>query len=188
MKVLTVCQPWAWAIVHGPKTVENRHWATNYRGPLLIHAGKSRKFLRGGIDEIAGLHGIDVPVDELVYGAVVGIADLVDSLPAVRNVDGRAKRLMQNLWADHGTAHLVLARRRHVLTPVPLSGQLGLFDVPLTLSPAILVADSRLAKRACLWCGCTDEHGCFEGCAWAGPEICSVCAEAIGEGRGQHWG
>lgn len=39
MKVLTVRQPWAWAIAHGGKDVENRATLWRYRGPLLIHAG-----------------------------------------------------------------------------------------------------------------------------------------------------
>jgi hypothetical protein len=38
---LTVQQPWAYAITVGAKTVENRTWTTRYRGPLLIHAGKT---------------------------------------------------------------------------------------------------------------------------------------------------
>jgi hypothetical protein len=41
MKVLSVRQPWAWLLVAGRKDVENRTWNTKYRGPLLIHAGKS---------------------------------------------------------------------------------------------------------------------------------------------------
>lgn len=44
MKALTICQPYAAAIAKGLKPVENR-WATAYRGPLLIHAGASRKWL-----------------------------------------------------------------------------------------------------------------------------------------------
>lgn len=32
MKALTVCQPWAWAIVHHTKRIENRSWETMYRG------------------------------------------------------------------------------------------------------------------------------------------------------------
>jgi hypothetical protein len=41
MRVLTVRQPWAWAIIHGGKDVENRvrNVAGNYRGPVAIHAG-----------------------------------------------------------------------------------------------------------------------------------------------------
>ena len=41
MKCLTVWQLWAWLIVMGIKAVENRTWPTSYRGPLLIHAGKT---------------------------------------------------------------------------------------------------------------------------------------------------
>ena len=40
MKIISVRQPWAWLIVQGYKDVENRTWATGYRGHLLIHAGK----------------------------------------------------------------------------------------------------------------------------------------------------
>lgn len=40
MKALSIMQPWAWLIVNGHKSVENRTWNTGYRGPLLIHAGK----------------------------------------------------------------------------------------------------------------------------------------------------
>ncbi len=38
MKALTVRQPWAWALMEGGKDIENRKWATTYRGPLAIHA------------------------------------------------------------------------------------------------------------------------------------------------------
>jgi hypothetical protein len=41
MRALSIRQPWAWLIVHGFKPVENRDWATDYRGPLAIHAGKT---------------------------------------------------------------------------------------------------------------------------------------------------
>jgi hypothetical protein len=41
MRILTVRQPWAWAIIHGGKDVENRvrNIAGEYRGPVAIHAG-----------------------------------------------------------------------------------------------------------------------------------------------------
>lgn len=38
---LSIRQPWAWLIVNGFKDVENRTWPTNFRGPVLIHAGKT---------------------------------------------------------------------------------------------------------------------------------------------------
>lgn len=38
MKVLSIRQPWAAAIIHAGKDIENRVWATNVRGPILVHA------------------------------------------------------------------------------------------------------------------------------------------------------
>ena len=41
MKVITIKEPWATLIVEGYKEYEFRVWKTNYRGDILIHAGKS---------------------------------------------------------------------------------------------------------------------------------------------------
>ncbi|HYZ53799.1 MAG TPA: ASCH domain-containing protein [Streptosporangiaceae bacterium] len=38
MQLLSVRQPWAWAIARGRKPVENRNWAPPYRGKLAIYA------------------------------------------------------------------------------------------------------------------------------------------------------
>lgn len=40
-RALSIRQPWAWAILFGGKTVENRPWHASYTGPLLIHASKT---------------------------------------------------------------------------------------------------------------------------------------------------
>jgi hypothetical protein len=37
---ISIRQPWAWAIFHLGKDVENRSWRHRFRGPVLIHAGK----------------------------------------------------------------------------------------------------------------------------------------------------
>ena len=74
MKCLSVQQPWAWAIIHGPKRIENRTWRTKHRGPLLIHAGKSRARL--------GDYGAGEPAQEaLAFGAIIGVATLTDCVP-----------------------------------------------------------------------------------------------------------
>lgn len=39
MIALSVRQPWTWAILSVGKSIENRTWRTDYRGPLLLHAG-----------------------------------------------------------------------------------------------------------------------------------------------------
>lgn len=74
MRVLTVKQPWAWALISGPKRVENRTWETSYRGPLLIHAGKSHSDLTLARDLF------ELP-DHLDFGAIIGVVDLVDCVP-----------------------------------------------------------------------------------------------------------
>lgn len=38
MKAITIKQPWAQLICSGIKPIENRTWATKYRGRVLIHA------------------------------------------------------------------------------------------------------------------------------------------------------
>ncbi len=40
MKAITIWQPWASLIACGNKKYETRSWATKYRGPIAIHAGK----------------------------------------------------------------------------------------------------------------------------------------------------
>jgi len=42
MKAISLWQPWAWAILHAGKDVENRTWPTHHRGPLLLHVAKRR--------------------------------------------------------------------------------------------------------------------------------------------------
>jgi len=67
IKALTVCQPYAELIARGEKLIENRTWATDYRGPLAIHAGKSRAWMDP--DDV-------VKYPDMVFGAVVAIAKL----------------------------------------------------------------------------------------------------------------
>lgn len=70
MKALTICEPYASLIAYGNKRYETRSWATKYRGPLLIHAGKSRKYMRKsaelGLPEVTPRYGMIIAVGELV--------------------------------------------------------------------------------------------------------------------------
>lgn len=81
MRTLSIRQPWAWLIVHGHKDVENREWATAWRGPLLIHASKTAAkgeyaLLRETIHEEMGILVPELAVIE--RGGIVGMATLVD--------------------------------------------------------------------------------------------------------------
>src|SRR5882757_5789637 len=74
MKALTILQPYAELIARGLKRVENRTWYTAYRGPLLIHAGKSHELLA------TYEAGSGIPIDDLEFGAFVATSTLVDCL------------------------------------------------------------------------------------------------------------
>lgn len=78
MTALSIRQPWAWLIVNGYKTVENRDWDTNFRGEILIHSGK--KIDREGMLWIRkSFPGIELPTIgqlEAMTGGYVGIAEL----------------------------------------------------------------------------------------------------------------
>jgi hypothetical protein len=80
MKALSIHQPWAWAILHAGKTVENRTWSTKYRGPLLIHASKTRtSYDREAQVDWLKVYGVVIPRwEELVVEAIVGVVELVD--------------------------------------------------------------------------------------------------------------
>ena len=81
MKVLTVRQPWAWAIFNAGRDVETLSWTTGHRGPLLIYAGKQYD---DEADAMLFALGIEVPgyeVPALSRSGIVGVVDLVASIP-----------------------------------------------------------------------------------------------------------
>jgi hypothetical protein len=107
MLALSVRQPWAWLIIHGGKNVENRTWRTEHRGPLLIHAAKTRD---------TGYVPVGVP-DELLTGGIVGVVELVDV------VDDH-----DSPWSAPGHVHWVLENPRP-LQFLPCRGRQHLFAV-----------------------------------------------------------
>mgnify|MGYP006363525131 CR=1 FL=1 len=36
MKALSIRAPWWWAILYAGKDIENREWATRFRGPVIF--------------------------------------------------------------------------------------------------------------------------------------------------------
>jgi hypothetical protein len=123
MKCLTVRQPWAWALVAGPKRVENRSWATAHRGPLLIHAGLSRAE-RAACRLVPGCPDFD----GLPLGALVGAVRLDDCvrLDALTGglFGGGLPAFAEGPWCWLVSAPVALP------APVPWRGGRGVFDVP----------------------------------------------------------
>lgn len=138
MKALTICQPYPYLIFlpeSDPrrKRVENRRWATSYRGPLLIHAGKSREWLNLDEEEICD-ETFKIPLKEMVFGAIVGVVDVVDCFELDEGLS-RAEAYVRRPWlADHGHCEgpfcHVYANCRRFAKPIPYRGAQGFFDVP----------------------------------------------------------
>ncbi len=119
---LSVRQPWASAIVHLGKSVENRSWrrpnpGLEFRGPVCIHAAKG--MTRAEYEEAAEFIrsvGGDCPLpDALPRGGIIGVATVID---VVRQSDSP--------WF-FGPVGLVLADARSVPF-VGAGGQLGFFE------------------------------------------------------------
>lgn len=138
MKILCVRQPWAWAIIHAKKNVENRSWATKYRGPLLIaaSAGRITAKRRALIQAYLAKRRVKPDWDAMQYGGVLGVVELVDCFtPESRLKEGdsieREQAFLTNLkskWSE-GPVYWVLKNPRP-LPFIPIKGGLGLFDPP----------------------------------------------------------
>jgi len=137
MRILTVRQPWAWAIIHGGKDVENRvrNIAGDYRGPIAIHAGKAFDIMDLAKPEIVG----SVVMARLEYGAgdprtfkqsprgtIVGVVDLVE-VHLDCGLNGAL--CCKSPWAQGDQYHLVLENPRALAVPIPFKGALGLREL-----------------------------------------------------------
>lgn len=112
MKALTVCQPYAELIARGLKPIENRTWPTLYRGPLAIHAGKSREWMDDGDLEA---------YPDMAFGAVIALVNLVNCCERER----LPIALLHNQHAN-GPWCWVLEHVERI-APVPCRGAQGLW-------------------------------------------------------------
>ncbi len=115
---LSILQPWAWCIVNGHKSIENRVWAGKHRGRLLIHAGK-------GIDQDAFafirkmLPGVAIPpAGAIERGGVVGEVTMVDCVTSHPS---------PWFFGEYG----FVFENPKVFQFMPVRGQLGFFELDL---------------------------------------------------------
>lgn len=118
IRVLAVRQPYAWLIVSGHKTVENRTWDTAYRGKLYIHA--SGQMHRTPVAELEGQFNIEIDRSALTMGAIIGHVDLVDVVTQSASP-----------WFE-GPFGFVLANPS-IIRPVPTLGRLRIYNAPQAL-------------------------------------------------------
>ena len=122
---LSVRQPWAWAIIHAGKGIENRSEGAarymTYRGPLCIHAalGMTQDEYHDAAAFMALIGVTCPPPHQLLRGGVIGTV------------------LLSEIVKEHhspwffGPRGLVLADAKPTLF-IPCVGTLGFFDVKET--------------------------------------------------------
>lgn len=125
MRALTIRREWAWLIAAGHKRIENRTWATSYRGDLLIHAGL-------GSDAAAGVLcrslGIELPT-ELPAGVIVAVCELVDVVEFAGLFGPREDPFAAGPWCW-------MLENVRPLAPIPCRGAQGLWKPPGGQRPA----------------------------------------------------
>jgi len=139
MLAITVQQPWAWAIIHGGKNIENRTrigtWRRADGQTIAIHAGQ-RWSERGAreVPKLAGMwqQGWHDTVDRVPAGVIIGLVDVLD---VHLEQGGCCDPWGEESYVEHGgtkrvdLVHLVLDNPRPV-EPVDCRGALGLWTVP----------------------------------------------------------
>ncbi len=148
IKAISLWQPFAWLVARGLKRDETRHWSTDYRGPIAIHAAK-RLDMAGAPEHLCIAAGGRQWRDRLSLGAVVAVATLTEVCPAPWAAE-RATRA--NLAAGNFTVGRFawrLSDIRPLKAPVPLTGRQGLFNWTPAAPLETLMADPVDHYAAC---------------------------------------
>lgn len=129
-KAISIRQPWAWAIVHAGKDIENRDWSTRFRGPVAIHAAKgmgkseytdAAHFITQTLgraptaDWLMRWHGVCAAPDRLERGGIIGVAEIVGCIDR-----------SDSPWF-FGRYGFVI-RNPQPVSFIPVRGELGFFD------------------------------------------------------------
>lgn len=120
IKVLTVRQPWADAILQLGKDVENRVWNTNYRGKIYIHT--SQKIAKNDIQflqQLLNFTGQEMPTNPIT-GAILGYIELVDVI-----------KHSQSRWALPNQYNWLLTNPVLLNEPIYCKGKLSLWNFEL---------------------------------------------------------
>lgn len=134
MKVLTVRQPWAAALVSGAKTIENRTWRTAPGRRIAIHAGAkpdAHAVLPPGPDGLAQVGATEAERRDL--GHVLGTVALV-------GVHGAGSMICDSLGCSESpwalwpndvvplVFHWIVGDPVAFVTPIPAKGALHLWE------------------------------------------------------------
>lgn len=143
MKALTIYQPWAGLVIHGPKRFENRNHNSfrRHRGELAIHAARADAYCYGVIGRLVRTLGVNVetvdrwitgPSDRTVFSAIIGVVSVIDFGPPSHFSAGDNRDVFLE-----GPFAMKFAEPIALPTPVQCRGRQGLWAVPTDVESAI---------------------------------------------------
>ncbi len=123
MYALTVRQPFAYAILHLGKDVENRAMPVRRRETIVIHSAQRPFEPHAAAAEAFRNAGVEIPpAPALIFGHVLGVADVVGC--------HFSQLCSCGPWAAPGPVwHWLLAEPRLLPEPFPLRGRQGLWPL-----------------------------------------------------------
>lgn len=150
MRAISLWQPWASLWCSPRKIHETRHWSTDYRGWLAVHAAK--RFEKNHPPELASVLRAQFGekwFKTLPTGAVIGVVRLTGCMPTDQvpeRYDGAkgTRTYRENLLCgDFSPGRFAWERGGFHLfeKPVPFRGLQGFFNVPDELLPVISVLE-----------------------------------------------
>lgn len=128
---LSIKQPWAHAIIHLGKDIENRDWQTTVRGTIAVHSSKKPDVIEFDIfDDLWRKMGREATtnkkVSDLSFGAIIGTVDIIDCVSH-----------HESPWF-YGKYGFVLANPKPLIQPIPFRGVLNFWKVPADIEQQIL--------------------------------------------------
>ena len=127
-KALSIWEPFASLVARGVRTLDTRTWATEYRGPIAIHAAKTLCLVGAPARLCASALGFDW-WDTRSLGHVVAVAVLEDCIPA-HKIKTETLTRADRECADFGWGRFAwrFGQVRHLIRPIPQPGRQGLFN------------------------------------------------------------
>lgn len=123
MKALSLWRPWAEAILHYGKDVENRAWSTPLRGRILLHSGQAVE--RG----VSILCKNEYEIMNWRNSNTLNVEELPTGLVGTVEIVGCIFDSYDSLWARPRRWNWVLANPRAFAEPIPYRGRQRLFEV-----------------------------------------------------------
>jgi hypothetical protein len=153
LPALTLHAPWAYAVAHLGKTIENRGWVVPSRlmgQRLAIHAGaRSDASTWEAVERAYGLRSASVFRDTEPRGAVVAVATVAGMVDARLEHDVRLEGIGS---VDHcfspwwiGPVGWILSDVITLPSPVPCKGRLGVWTLPAEIDAAVRAQMARAA-------------------------------------------